>query len=78
LEGAPQLPGTYVYPEAEQAERIYEHPVLEQDFRDAIIWFPTKPALSPIYLSALRMVISDSGMSAPLQAAPHGLFADVV
>lgn len=51
LEGAPQLPGTYVYPEAEQAERIYEHPVLEQDFRDAIIWFPTRPELSPIYLS---------------------------
>ncbi|WP_170826381.1 S-type pyocin domain-containing protein [Pseudomonas syringae] len=51
LEGAPQLPGPLVYPEAEQAERIYKHPVLEQDFRDAIIWFPTRPELSPIYLS---------------------------
>lgn len=51
LQGAPQLPGIFVYPEAEQAEQFYEHPVNEQDFRDAIIWFPTRPELSPIYLA---------------------------
>ena len=51
LEGAPQLPGIYVWPEAKQAERFYEHPIAPEDFRDFIIWFPTRPEMSPIYLS---------------------------
>lgn len=51
LQGAPQLPGIFVFPEAEKAEQFYEHPVNEQDFRDAIIWFPTRPELPPIYLA---------------------------
>lgn len=51
LQGAPQLPGIFVFPDKGQAERFYEHPVSEQDFRDAIIWFPTRPELSPIYLA---------------------------
>ncbi|MES2869257.1 MAG: S-type pyocin domain-containing protein [Pseudomonadota bacterium] len=51
LQGAPQLPGVYVFPEAKQAEQLYQHPITAQDFRDAIIWFPSKPELSPLYLS---------------------------
>jgi len=51
LEGAPRLPGIYVWPEAKQAERFYEHPIAPEDFRDFIIWFPTRPEMSPIYLS---------------------------
>ncbi|MDD2050842.1 S-type pyocin domain-containing protein, partial [Pseudomonas putida] len=51
LEGAPQLPAVFVFPEAEQAERRYEHPANPPDFRDAIIWFPSQPQILPVYIS---------------------------
>ena len=51
LEGAPQLPAVFVFPEAEQAEQRYEHPANPPDFRDAIIWFPSQPQILPVYIS---------------------------
>ncbi|MNJ46965.1 Pyocin-S2 [compost metagenome] len=51
LEGAPQLPAVFVFPEAEQAEQRYEHPANPPDFRDAIIWFPSQPQIMPVYIS---------------------------
>ncbi|AIL61983.1 S-type pyocin domain-containing protein [Pseudomonas alkylphenolica] len=51
LEGAPQLPAVFVFPEAEQAEQRYDHPANPPDFRDAIIWFPSQPQILPVYIS---------------------------
>lgn len=51
LEGTPQLPGVWVYPPTEQATKILVNPVHPPDYQDAIIWFPTKPEISPIYIS---------------------------
>lgn len=51
LEGAPQLPSVFVFPEAEQAEQHFEHPANPTDFRDAIIWFPSQPQILPVYIS---------------------------
>lgn len=51
LEGAPQLPAAFVFPEAKQAEQHYEHPANPPDFRDAIIWFPSHPQILPVYIS---------------------------
>lgn len=51
LEGAPKLPAVWVYPPTEQANQILVNPVYPPDYQDAIIWFPTKPEISPIYLS---------------------------
>lgn len=51
LEGAPQLPDRFVFPEAEEAERWYGLPTHPPDYRDAIIWFPSKPELAPVYIS---------------------------
>lgn len=51
LEGAPQLPAAFVFPEAKQAEQHYEHPANPPDFRDAIIWFPSQPQILPVYIS---------------------------
>jgi hypothetical protein len=51
LEGAPQLPAVWVYPPTEQANKILVNPVHPPDYQDAIIWFPSKPTIAPIYLS---------------------------
>lgn len=51
LEGSPQLGGVYVFPVAEDAEKMYSHPAHPPDYQDAIIWFPSRPEFSPIYLS---------------------------
>ncbi|MDB5979032.1 MAG: S-type Pyocin [Pseudomonas sp.] len=51
LEGAPQLPATFVFPEVEEVERWYGHPTHPPDYRDAIIWFPSKPEIAPVYIS---------------------------
>jgi hypothetical protein len=51
LEGAPQLSSTYVFPKAEEVEQWYDHPTHPPDYRDAIIWFPSKPEIAPVYIS---------------------------
>ncbi|MDP4789949.1 MAG: colicin E3/pyocin S6 family cytotoxin [Haliea sp.] len=51
LEGAPKLPAVWVYPPTEQANKILVNPVHSPDYQDAIIWFPTKPEIAPIYIS---------------------------
>ncbi|MDH1264387.1 S-type pyocin domain-containing protein [Pseudomonas sp. GD03944] len=40
LEPAPKLPTIWVYPSAEQADKVLVNPVLPPDYQDAIIWFP--------------------------------------
>ena len=51
LEGAPKLPSVWVYPPTEQSNKALVNPVHPPDYQDAIIWFPTKPEIAPIYLS---------------------------
>ncbi|AVO58814.1 colicin E3/pyocin S6 family cytotoxin [Pseudomonas chlororaphis] len=51
LEGASLKPGIWVYPPTEQADKILVNPEYPPDYRDAIIWFPSKPQIAPIYLS---------------------------
>ncbi|WP_256583935.1 S-type pyocin domain-containing protein [Pseudomonas sp. SDI] len=51
LEGAPKLPAVWVYPPTEQSNKVLVNPVHPTDYQDAIIWFPTKPEIAPIYLS---------------------------
>jgi hypothetical protein len=51
LEGAPKLPAVWVYPPTEQANKILVNPVHPPDYQDAIIWFPAKPEIAPIYIS---------------------------
>lgn len=85
LEGAPQLPPVWVYPPTEQADQILVNPVHPPDYQDAIIWFPTKPEIAPIYLSlSVRRgepgVVSGVGEDVPgewLDHARAGLGAPV-
>ena len=51
LEGAPKLPSVWVYPPTEQSNKALVNPVHPPDYQYAIIWFPTKPEIAPIYLS---------------------------
>ncbi|WP_277588592.1 colicin E3/pyocin S6 family cytotoxin [Pseudomonas chlororaphis] len=51
LEGVSLKPGVWVYPPTEQADKILVNPEHPPDYRDAIIWFPDKPQIAPIYLS---------------------------
>ncbi|WP_124313820.1 S-type pyocin domain-containing protein [Pseudomonas chlororaphis] len=51
LEGVSLKPGIWVYPPTEQADKILVNPEHPPDYQDAIIWFPTQPNITPIYLS---------------------------
>jgi hypothetical protein len=51
LEGAPQVPEPWVFPATEQATKILVNPTLPPDYKDAIIWFPSNPAIPAFYLS---------------------------
>ncbi|MDD2060543.1 S-type pyocin domain-containing protein [Pseudomonas sp. GD03860] len=51
LEGVKLKPTVWVYPPTPQADKILVNPVYPPDYQDAIIWFPTHPAIAPIYLS---------------------------
>jgi hypothetical protein len=51
LEGASLKPAVWVYPPGPKTEQMLINPVYPSDYQDAIIWFPSKPTISPIYLS---------------------------
>lgn len=85
LEGVTLKPAVWVYPPGPKTDQILINPAYPPDYQDAIIWFPSKPQIAPIYLSlSVRRgepgVVSGLGEDVPgewLDHARSGLGAPI-
>ena len=75
LEGVTLKPAAWVFPPGEKADQILINPAYPPDYQDAIIWFPTKPSIPPIYLSLSLAGSSYHPKPALLPAFQHAKWA---